>query len=122
MSKSKRADIALLKDIKEAVVRIEKYSAGSEYEEFLEDIKTQDAIVRNLEIIGEAVKNISADFKKKHKEVEWKNIAGFRDKMIHHYFGINWEIVWDVIKNKLPKLESQVEKILKTLDTKKNLN
>ncbi len=119
MSKSKRAESELLKDIKEAVIRIEKYAADIEYAEFLEDIKTQDAVVRNLEIIGEAVKNISADFRKKHKEVEWKNIAGFRDKMIHHYFGINWEIVWDVIKNKLPELEDQIEKILKTFDTKK---
>ena len=119
MSKSKRAETEILRDVREAIARVKTYAAGIEYAEFLEDIKTQDAVVRNLEIIGEAVKNISTDFRKKHKGVEWKNIAGFRDRMIHHYFGINWEIVWDVIKNKLPELDDQVEKILKTFDTKK---
>ena len=77
MSKSKRTEIELLKDIKEAVTRIEKYAVGIEYMEFLEDIKTQDAVVRNLEIIGEAVKNIPADFRKKHTGVEWKSVADF---------------------------------------------
>ena len=107
----KRGDLEWVSDIKEAIRRVERYTRGVSYQKFLKNIKTQDAVVRNLEIIGEAVKNISADFKKKHKNVEWKNIAGMRDKLIHHYFGVNWEIVWDVVKEKLPELKKQVERV-----------
>ena len=69
-------------------------------------------MTRSLEIIGEAVKNISTNFKKKHKSIEWKKIAGMRDRLIHHYFDVNWEILWDVLKEGLPELKVQVEKIL----------
>ncbi|MEW6679932.1 MAG: HepT-like ribonuclease domain-containing protein [bacterium] len=65
------------------------------YKEFLEDIKTQDAVVRNLEIIGEAAKNISEELKKKYPRIQWKDLAGVRDKLIHHYFGVNFDIVWN---------------------------
>ena len=82
------------------------------YNKFLADTKTQDGVVRNLEIIGEACKNVSDKFKEKHKYVEWKNIIGMRDKLIHHYFGVNLEIVWDVVKEKLPEFNRQMKKIL----------
>ena len=106
---SKRRDVDFLKDIMEAIKRIKVYSDKIDYDEFLGDIKTQDAVVRNIEIIGEAVKNISPDFKERYENIEWKKIAGMRDKIIHFYFGINWEIVWDVIKNKLPQLEKEIK-------------
>ena len=80
---SKREDPELVSDIMEAIIRIERYMKGVGYQEFLSDTRTQDAIVRNIEIIGEAVKNISDDFKKKHKSFDWKNIAGMRDKLVH---------------------------------------
>lgn len=110
---SKRGDLECVSDIKEAMIRIEAYIKHTYYQEFLKDTKTQDAVVRNLEIIGEAVKNISADFKKKHNAVEWRSIAGMRDKLIHHYFGVNLEIIWDIAANKILKLKTLIEKISK---------
>jgi len=70
------------------------------------------ACVRSLEVIGEAVKNLSEDFKERNPEVEWKKIAGLRDKLIHRYFGVDWDIVWDIIKNKLPDLEEKIRKLI----------
>lgn len=69
-------------------------------------------MIRNLEVIGEAVRHIPADMRRKHKEVEWTLIAGTRDKLIHHYFGVNWEIVWNVLQEKLPSLKRDIQQIL----------
>ncbi len=107
---SKRGDFECVSDIKEAIERIESYTRDTKYQKFLKDTKTQDAVVRNLEIIGEAAKNISADFKRKKRDIEWKSIAGMRDKLIHKYFGVNLAIVWDVVKKKLPQLKNQIKK------------
>lgn len=108
----KRSNKEFLLDINEAINRIEKYITGINYEQFLEKTEKQDAVIRNLEIIGEAVKNLTNDFKSKYKDIEWKEIAGMRDKIIHFYFGVNWDIVWKAIKNKLPTLKEKTEKIL----------
>jgi uncharacterized protein with HEPN domain len=78
----------------------------------MEDIKTQDAVVRNLEIIGEATKNLSVNIRKSHPKVPWKDLMGMREKMIHHYFGINYEIVWTIAKEELAGLLPQIERIL----------
>lgn len=115
----KRGQLASINDIKEAISRVESYTAGFDYQQFLNDTKTQAAILRNLEIIGEAAKSISAELRKKHKNIDWKNIAGMRDRLIHHYFGVNWEIVWGVVKEKLPALKEHVEKILEELEETK---
>lgn len=72
-------------------------------------------MLRNIEIIGEAVRNLSDEFKNKHGEVEWKKIAGMRDRLIHFYFGVNMEIVWDVAKNRAPELMGNISKILSDL-------
>lgn len=111
---SERADIEFLADIKEAVVRLDAYTENLSYEQFLEDKKTQDAVVRNLEIIGEAAKNISEELKTMHARIPWKDLAGVRDKLIHHYFGVNFDIVWNIVKQELPQVLSQIEEILKT--------
>jgi len=108
---SKRQDAELLSDVKEAIKRIEIYTQKIEYKEFLQDIKTQDAVVRNLEIIGEAAKNISVDFKKKYPRLPWKELAGLRDRLIHKYFGVNYEVVWTIIKEELPEISLKIEKI-----------
>jgi len=110
---SERADVEFLADTKEAVLRINAYTGDLSYEQFLEDKKTQDAVVRNLEIIGEAAKNISEELKKKYPQIRWKDLAGVRDKLIHHYFGVNFDIVWNIVKQELPELLSQLEEILK---------
>ncbi|MEW5758108.1 MAG: DUF86 domain-containing protein [Candidatus Omnitrophota bacterium] len=107
----KRENIEFLKDILESIERIDSYVGNLRYEKFLKDLKTRDAVVRNLEIIGEAAKHIPANIRLRYKEIEWKKISGLRDKIIHYYFGVNWEIVWDVIEDKLPKLKIQIEKI-----------
>src|SRR6516165_3102024 len=101
---SRRKDADLVEDITEAIARIERYTAGLTLNAFLADTKTQDATVRNLEIIGEAVKGLSPDFRKKHPSVPWQEIAGMRDRLIHDYVGVNWDIVWDVLQMKLPEL------------------
>lgn len=113
----KRGNKEFIKDIKEAIERINNYTGEMSYDTFLLDLKTQDAVVRNIEIIGEATKNLSKDFKNKYKDIDWKNIAGMRDKIIHFYFGVKWDIVWSVIKDKMPKFKSQIENILKELET-----
>lgn len=91
---SRRGDREFILDILEACRRIISYTEDMSYDEFLKDIKTQDAVLRNIEIIGEAVKNLSTRFKAEHLEIEWKMIAGMRDRLIHFYFGVNLEIVW----------------------------
>ncbi len=113
---SKRGDKDFFKDIIEAIDRIQRYTRNMSFEEFLKDIKTGDAVVRNFEIIGEAVKNLTGDIKNQHKEIKWKDIAGMRDRIIHYYFGVNWDIVWASIKEKLPELKKKIEFILKEKD------
>lgn len=108
---SERGDIEFLGDISEAIRRLEFYTQKMDYADFLEDTKTQDAVIRNLEILGEAVKNISDELKEKHTEILWKDIAGLRDKLIHHYFGVNLEIVWTIIEEDLPKLKKELQHI-----------
>jgi uncharacterized protein with HEPN domain len=109
---SKRADKDFLRDIREAIDRIETYVMGMTDTEFMADYKTQDAVVRNLEIIGEATKNLSEDLRTKHPEIPWKNISGVRDRLIHHYFGVNLDIVWEIVTLELPLLKPKIEEII----------
>jgi uncharacterized protein with HEPN domain len=81
-------------------------------DDFLDDETLKRAVVRSLEIIGEATKKIPADFKGKWNSIQWKNMAGMRDRLIHDYIGVNYTIVWDVIKNKIPELYGQIQDIL----------
>lgn len=107
---------AYLKDILEAIRRIEKYTKGLSFDEFAGDELTQDGVVRNLEVIGEAVKNIPEDVKNKKNEVEWRKIAGLRDILIHAYFGVDVDIVWEVVKDKVPELKEKVLEILSEIE------
>ncbi len=109
---SKRTDDDFLRDIREAVRRIRTYTYGMTYDHFLADTKTQDAVVRNLEVVGEATKSLSTELREKYPNVPWKGMAGVRDRLIHHYFGVNLDIVWDIVIVELPKLESRIEEIL----------
>lgn len=99
-----------LDDILASALKIVEYTKGLSYKEFRDDAKTFDAVVRNLEIIGEAAKKIPDDFRKTHSEIEWRKIAGLRDILIHEYFGIDAEIVWDIIQNKIPDLIAKLKK------------
>lgn len=104
-----------LDDILNSIENIEKYAKNISYKKFIKTNLVVDAIIRNLEIIGEAVKKIPPEIKKKYPHIEWKKIAGLRDILIHEYFGVNLEIIWDIIINKLPKLKKSVKVILKEL-------
>lgn len=101
-------DTALLEHIRAAVERIELYSADGEAA-FLSDPKTQDAVIRNFEVIGEAVKGLSQDLRDRHPSVPWKQAAGMRDFLIHVYFGVNLERVWRTVQQDLPALKAVVE-------------
>ena len=104
-----------LEDIRDAIAKVEKYTAGLPWEDFVGNEEKVDAVVRNLEILGEAAKHVPAHMRSKHPEVEWRKIAGLRDMLIHKYFGTDLEIVWDIIGNKLPTLKSQILSILDSL-------
>lgn len=101
-----------LDDILESVEKIEGYTRDMSFEEFKKTPIVVDAVIRNLEIIGEAVKRLPFDVKRKHSEVEWKKIAGVRDILIHEYFGINLMIVWDIVTNKVPELKMSIKQLL----------
>ncbi len=103
-----------LEDILDAARKIRAYTEGMSQKTFAADSKTLDAVVRNLEIIDEAIKKIPDDIRSKYPAVDWEKIAGLRDLLIHEYFGIDVEIIWDIVQNKLPVLEKQVQQILKT--------
>ena len=83
-----------------------------EYDKFINNETLKRSFVRSLEVIGEATKNLPDDFKQKYSYIQWKQIAGLRDVLIHHYFGIDYKSVWDIVKNKLPKIKEQIENIL----------
>ncbi len=108
---SRRNDVELIQDIFESINRIIPYTENINYEQFKKDLKTQDAVVRNIEIMGEAVKSLSEKIKSQHSEIPWKNIAGTRDKLIHDYFGVNIDIIWNIVLNEIPNLQLKIEKI-----------
>lgn len=89
---------------------INAYFSNLEFEELKNDPVLQKALLKSLENIGEAVKNISEDYKNNNPEIEWRKIAGLRDKLIPHYFGVDWDLVWDVIQNKIPELDKNIKK------------
>ncbi len=104
-----------LEDIVTACGRIREYTAGLEDEAFMRDQMKQDAVVRNLEIIGEAAKKLPADVTDAMPQVRWRDVRGFRDVLAHQYFGVNYTIVWDAITNDLPVLESAAGQFLRSL-------
>jgi uncharacterized protein with HEPN domain len=103
---------AFLRDILEAARRVFSYTRDMRYDEFLADHKTQDAVMRNLEIIGEATKNLSEALRQKAPQIPWRSIARMRDKLIHHYFGVNLDVVWNVIQEDLAELVNTVNSLL----------
>lgn len=102
-----------LLDIKEAIEKIDAYTKDFTFEDFVHDRKTIDAVVRNLEIIGEASKHIHKRIKAKYSDIDWKAIMGMRDIIAHEYFGVKLGIVWKTIKKRLPDLRNKIAEILK---------
>ncbi|MBU1261026.1 MAG: DUF86 domain-containing protein [Planctomycetes bacterium] len=109
---SRHTELRLL-DILDAIERIFSYAKGMSYKSFLADQKTQDAIVRNIEIIGEAARGIPKTFRADNPQIPWDEIIGMRNIIVHHYFGILIDVVWDIVKKELPKLKKQIKSIIK---------
>ncbi len=114
MSKKERDYILFLEDIRNAIEKIERYTKNITFEKLCENDMAIDAIVRNLEIIGEASKNVPENIKRKYPFVEWKEAVGFRNVLIHNYFGIDLEAVWDTIMKNLPSLKNNIIKVLQS--------
>jgi len=106
----KKDNSVYLKHVLESIVTIEQYIKGLSYEKFIafDNKKTQDAVIRNLEIIGEAVNNLSEEYITEHPKVSWKEIIEMRNLLIHEYFGIDLEIVWNTLIGDLPKLKEKI--------------
>ncbi|MDR4988790.1 MAG: DUF86 domain-containing protein [Bacteroidales bacterium] len=112
MKKGERTYRMYLEDILLGINRIIEYIGSYSFEEFRNDYKTVDAVIRNFEIIGEASKNIPTEVKEQYPEVPWAEMYLMRNKVTHEYFGVDYEIIWDITKNHLPENKIQIEKIL----------
>ena len=108
--------IFFLQDVQNSVSKIFKYTDGINYNDFISNDMIKDAVERNFEIIGEAVKNLSEDFRNKYPNIPFKQIAGMRDKLIHDYFGVDYEIVWKTIKDKLPQFYSDITELIRDFE------
>ena len=102
---SERSVSVLLDDIYESIDKIERYITGMTAEDFMKDEKTSDAVIRNLEIIGEAVNRLPDNFTSQHQNIEWRKIIGLRHRIVHEYFGVDLELVWQIIIHNLPVLK-----------------
>jgi len=110
---SKRNDLLLLEDIIDAISKIERYIKNLSYDDFLNDDKTNDAVIRNFEIIGEAANNLSDEICLKYPKINWRQVIGFRNRLVHEYFGIDYQIIWKIINENLASLNEQILNIIK---------
>lgn len=117
---SKRDDKVYLRHILDSSAKIEAYLQGVNEEKFSRNTLIQDGLIRQLEIIGEAVKRVSSGLRDQYAHIPWKDIAGMRDKLIHDYFGIDLEAVWMTSINDVPRLSEQIRHILQDLESNRN--
>ncbi len=112
MRKEERSHRMFLDDIQTAMSRIAEYIKGYDFEHFKRDYKTVDAVIRNFEIIGEASKNLDERIKEKYPDIPWKEMYYLRNRVSHEYFGVDYEIIWDVATNYLPGNKIQIDRII----------
>jgi uncharacterized protein with HEPN domain len=112
----KKDPIVFLGHILESIDLIESYSEDVDEIEFMRSTPLQDKLVRRIEIIGEAVKNLPEDLKREHPEIPWRDIAGLRDIIVHQYFGLDLELIWDVVKRDIPELKPRLKRIQEELE------
>ena len=112
---SKRTPRLLLEDIQESAEKILEYTKEMSFDEFSRDIKTIDAVIRNFEILGEATNLIPDEIKDKYPEIGWHRIRGFRNRVVHDYFGVDLQIVWKITFDQIPRLIIDVAKIIEAL-------
>lgn len=105
-----------LKDIFEAIVAVQSFIEGMDFNVFVEDDKTTSAVVRKLQIIGEAAKNVPETIRQKYPQVPWRNMAGMRDRIIHAYFAVDYVVVWDTLKVDIPQLQPIIQQILEDME------
>ena len=108
---SKRDPLVLLEDIMLAIQKIGRYTSQLNHDEFLGDELVIDGVARNLEIIGEAARQLPEEFRNAHTQIPWTQIAGLRNRIVHDYFGLDLEIIWEIIQRDLPELEMQVRSL-----------
>ena len=111
----KKDPVVFLDHVLECIKIIEEYAVGKSKTDFLESLQFQDSVIRRLEVIGEAVKNLPENFKEDHPEIQWRRTAGLRDVVVHKYFGIDLEVTWEIVKNDLPVLKNNITKILEEI-------
>lgn len=107
----KRAPELLLTDMLAAIRKVERYTSGMNQEQFREDEKTIDAVVRNLEVLGEAARQMPEEFATSHAEIPWRQVAGLRNRIVHDYFGLDLEIIWQVVRHDLSQLGARLESL-----------
>lgn len=103
-----------LRDILSAMEAIERFVEGMNFDEFVKDDKTSSAVIRKLEIIGEAARHIPESLREKFPDIPWRGMAGMRDRLIHGYFEVDYQLVWEVVKREIPKLKPRLKQILES--------
>jgi uncharacterized protein with HEPN domain len=109
----KRPDALLLFDILESIDKIEKYTREITFEQLIQDERTKDAILRNIQIIGEASKHIPEQLLTTHPDIDWSGVAGMRDIITHRYFRVDWNLLWTSIQEELPVLKAQITSLVR---------
>lgn len=117
---SRSVDV-LLDEILVAIDLVRRYTNGLTFDGFVADVEKQDAVFRRLEIIGEAVKGVPAEFRAKHPDVPWRDIAGARDVLVHEYFRVDLRMAWDMVRRDLPSLEAHLRRIVAGLEPSRNV-
>ena len=112
----RKDDSVYLRHVLDAIFRIEEYTQDITHENFLNSHLRQDGVIRQIEVIGEAVKKLSTELKGRHPEIPWKDVAGTRDKLIHDYFGVDLDAVWNTAKKDIPELKDEIREIIEAIE------